>query len=188
MTSGKIVLLSAGIAGAVALGVVVGPRLMHHEDTTVAAAPATADTPAPVEEEANAPAAKPRAKAMTATKTAAAKTEAKADTSMRTIAPERVPTLPPDKPELQARLKPVLNSGAKMDIAAEGFKNGEQFAAVAHASRNTAIPFMLLKHRVLEERKSLAQAIRESRPDLNGQREATRAHDAARYDIAVISS
>ena len=65
-----------------------------------------------------------------------------------------MPTLPADKPELQARLKPVLNQGAKMDIAAEGFRSGEQFAAVAHAARNTQIPFMVLKHRVVDERKT----------------------------------
>jgi hypothetical protein len=75
-----------------------------------------------------------------------------------------------------------------MDIASEGFRSGEQFAAVAHAARNTQIPFMVLKHRVVDEHKTLAQAIAESRPDLNAQHESTRAHDAARYDIAVISS
>jgi hypothetical protein len=181
MTSGKLVLMSVGIAGAVALGVFVAPRLVHHDDATVAAAPAS-ETPAAAEESANAPAAKTRA-----TKPAAAKSMANADRSTRTIAPARVAMLPPDKPELQARLKPVLNPGAKMDIAAEGFRSGEQFAAVAHASRNTSIPFMVLKHRVVDEHKTLVRAIRESRPDLNAQREATRAHDAARYDIAVIS-
>lgn len=175
MTSGKKMWLGVGIiAGVVALGVVVGPRLVHHEEPTVATAPAAPDTAAPVESDA-----KPVVKAPV-TKTA--------DRSERTIAPERVPSLPADKPELQARLKPVLNQGAKMEIASEGFKSGEQFAAVAHAARNTAIPFMLLKHRVVEERMTLAQAIRESRPDLNAQHEAMRAHDAARYDIAVISS
>ena len=183
MTSGKIVLMSVGIASVVALGVFVGPRLVHQEDATVAAAPASADTAASAEETANAPTAKSRA-----TKPAAAKTAAAADRSTRTIAPPRVAMLPPDKPELQERLQPVLNHGAKMDLAAEGFRSGEQFAAVAHAARNTAIPFMVLKHRVLDEHKTLARAIRESRPDLNAQREALRAHDAARYDIAVISS
>jgi O6-methylguanine-DNA--protein-cysteine methyltransferase len=74
-----------------------------------------------------------------------------------------------------------------MDIAAEGFKNGEQFAAVAHAARNTQIPFMVLKHRVVDEHKTLTQAIRASRPDLNVKREVARANDAARSDIAAIS-
>ncbi len=176
MTSGKWVLLGVGLAGVVALGVIAGPRLVHHDDTTVAATPATPDSMASTEKDTTA---KPRAKAPV-TRTATRST--------RTIAPERVPSLPADKPELQARLKPVLNQGAKMDIASEGFKSGEQFAAVAHAAKNTAIPFMVLKHRVVDERKTLAQAIRESRPDLNAQHEAVRARDAARFDIAAISS
>jgi hypothetical protein len=185
MTKGNMVWLGLGIAGVVALSVVVGPRLVHHDDTTVATAPATTQSMASTEKDANAPA-KPRVKAPV--KAPVTGSADRVGRSARTIAPERVPTLPADKPELQARLKPVLNQGAKMDIAAEGFRSGEQFAAVAHAARNTAIPFMLLKHRVVEEHKTLAQAIRESRPELNAQHEATRAHDAARYDIAVISS
>lgn len=177
MTSGKLALLGVGLAGVVALGVMVAPRIAHHDDATVATAPVDTESMAATEKEATAP--KPRVKAPV-TKMA--------ERSERTIAPERVPMLPADKPELQARLKPVLNQGAKMDIASDGFKSGEQFAAVAHAAKNTQIPFMLLKHRVVGEGKTLTQAIRESRPDLNAPLEATRAHDAARYDIAVISS
>jgi len=187
MTSGKIVMLSVGLAGAVALGVVFGPRLVHHDDdTTVAAATAPADTPAPAVEDAKT---RPitTARAKPAPSTADKEAESTVAKGTRTIAPDVVKALPASEPELGARLKPVLNQGAKMDIAAEGFKDGEQFAAVAHASKNTAIPFMLLKHRVVEEHKSLAQAIRESRPDLNPTREALRAHDAARFDIAAIS-
>jgi hypothetical protein len=184
MTSGKIVLLSVGIAGAVALGVVVGPRLVHHEDMTAASAPITEEAPAPVET------AKAKAPVRRAVETKAETDETFAANVARerTVAPERVAATPPDRPELQARLKPVLNQGAKMEIAADGFRSGEQFAAVAHASKNTAIPFMLLKHRILEEKMTLAQAINYSRPELDGQREARRAQDAARYDIAVISS
>ena len=69
-----------------------------------------------------------------------------------------------DAPALQERLKPVLNRGANMALAAEGFRSAEQFATVAHASRNTEVPFVLLKHRVLNEGKSVAEAIRESKP------------------------
>src|SRR5689334_4572292 len=155
MTSGKLVMLSVGVAGAVALGVVFGPRLVHHDDTTVAAAPTAVEAPAPVEEAKTRPITKARAKP--------AETEMARGT--RTVAPDVVKDLPATEPELHARLKPVLNQGAKMDIAAEGFKNGEQFAAVAHASRNTQIPFMVLKYRVLDEHKTLADAIRASRPD-----------------------
>lgn len=112
---------------------------------------------------------------------------ARKDVETTTIAPDVVPTLPATQPELHARLKPVLNRGTRMELAAEGFRDAEQFAAVAHAARNTGVPFAVLKHRVLEEEQTLARAIRESRPDVDAEREATRAHDAARYDIAVIT-
>jgi hypothetical protein len=179
MTNGKIALVTVGIAGAVALGVAFGPRLMHHDTDTVAAAPAVEAT-APVEEASTRPITKSRVKAAIPEKSTVAK-------GTRTIAPDVVKALPATEPELHARLKPVLNQGARMTIAAEGFKDGEQFAAVAHAARNTDIPFMVLKYRVLEQGKSLTQAIRDSRPDLDARHEALRAHDAARFDIAVIS-
>ena len=91
------------------------------------------------------------------------------------------------EPELHDRLKPVLNRGTKMEMAAEGFRDAEQFATVAHAARNTGVPFAVLKHRVLEERQTLARAIRASKPDLDAQREVTRARRAAREDIAAIT-
>jgi hypothetical protein len=72
-------------------------------------------------------------------------------------------------------------------LAAAGFKDAEQFAAVAHGARNTEIPFVVLKHRVLDEHKTLAQAIEASKPELDGAREARRAYDAARFDIAVVT-
>ena len=114
-------------------------------------------------------------------------TVAKKDTEKTTIAPDVVPTLPATQPELHARLKPVLNRGTRMELAAEGFRDAEQFATVAHAARNTGVPFAVLKHRVLEEHQTLARAIGESKPDLDAEHEATRASNAARYDIAVIT-
>jgi hypothetical protein len=74
-----------------------------------------------------------------------------------------------------------------MTIASEGFRDAEQFATVAHASRNTAIPFMVLKHRVVIEGKTLAAAIRESKPDLDATSEATRARSEARADLAKLT-
>ena len=68
-------------------------------------------------------------------------------------------TLSPSAPEVQKLLKPVLNRGTNMRVAAEGFQSAEQFAAVAHAAKNTDVPFMLLKHRVLTERKPLSSAL-----------------------------
>jgi hypothetical protein len=189
MTSGKIVLLTIGVAGVVAAGIVAAPRLMHHNDeSTVATAPSNAETPAPATEAPTASKTKSSSLKSTAAKTRAEKMAAEnRRENAKTIAPAKVPAVKASEPELQARLKPVLNRGAHMDIAAEGFASGEQFAAVAHAARNTQIPFMVLKHRVVDEHQTLAEAIRASRPDLDVKREVARANDAARFDIAAIS-
>jgi hypothetical protein len=58
---------------------------------------------------------------------------------------------------------------------------------VAHAARNTEVPFLLLKHRVLNEGKSVAQAISESKPTANAAVEAQLAQAQARSDIAAIA-
>jgi hypothetical protein len=89
-------------------------------------------------------------------------------------------------PALQARLKPLLNRGADMNLAAKGFESPEQFAAVVHAARDTEIPFVLLKYRVLDQGKTLAAAIRESKPDLNVVTQASLAREQARHDLTVI--
>lgn len=171
MKSGKIVLWTIVVAGVAAAGIVVAPRLVrdaNEETVATSAANPAAEAPTPAAEPAT-----PHHNAAPKMKTA--------------NAPAKAPAIEASDTELQARLKPVLNRGTHMDIAAEGFKNGEQFAAVAHAAQNTQIPFMVLKHRVVDEHKTLAQAIRASRPDLDVKREVTRANDAARSDISAIS-
>lgn len=164
-------LIVGGLAVA-ALGVWWGPSLMDR-DTEVAAPPAAAVSP-------SAETAKPRRAAPRASL-------ATKNTEKTTIAPDVVPALPATQPELQVRLKPVLNRGTRMELAAEGFRDAEQFATVAHAARNTGVPFAVLKHRVLEEEQTLARAIRASKPDLDAEHEVTRASNAARFDIAVIT-
>ncbi len=84
------------------------------------------------------------------------------------------------------RLRPVLNQGTNMDVAAEGFRDGEHFATLAHAARNTQVPFVLLKHRVSTQGKSLAVAIRESKPSIDAPVQADLAAAQARADIATI--
>lgn len=161
MSTVKTLALTAGLAGAIAVGVWGVPRLMDRMDTPdepVARVEAT-EAPAP----AKVPAARRRPAAV-----------------------NRVAALPASTPELHDRLKPVLNRGTKVAIAAEGFRSAEQFATVAHAARNTEVPFMVLKHRVLEEGKSLTAAIRESKPDVNVAAEVRRARAAAREDISAI--
>jgi hypothetical protein len=106
----------------------------------------------------------------------------------RTRAVREVPVakLSASAPELQAHLKPIMNRGTDMEIAAGGFSDAEQFATLAHAARNTQVPFVVLKHGVLEQGKSLAAAIEEYKPQLDGAAEAKRAREAARKDIAAV--
>ena len=103
-------------------------------------------------------------------------------------APKLVMTIPVSAPELHARMKPVLARGTKLPIAAEGFRDAEQFATVAHAAKNTQVPFILLKHRVITEGQSLEEAIRASKPEIDAKREVARARAAARSDIAALSN
>ncbi len=73
-----------------------------------------------------------------------------------------------------------------MEVAAEGFRSAEEFATVAHAARNTNVPFMVLKHRVVTEHKTLADALEEVNPRVDAQAEVARAEAAAKSDIAAI--
>ncbi len=100
----------------------------------------------------------------------------------------KLPRVSPDAPELLGRLQPLLNKGADMTIAADGFPDAELFAAVAHAARNTEVPFMVLKHRVVNQRKTLDKAIAELKPAVNAPIEANRARAEARSDIAALAS
>jgi len=82
----------------------------------------------------------------------------------------------------------VLARGTKLPLAVEGFTSAEQFATIAHAARNTQVPFSLLKHRVLVERQSLEDAIAASKPDIDARSEVQRARQEAKADIAALSS
>ena len=103
-------------------------------------------------------------------------------------APKLVRTIPVSAPELHERMKPVLARGTKMPLAVEGFTSAEQFATLAHASKNTQVPFILLKHRVLTEGQSLEAAIRASNPDVDAAAEVARARAAAKEDIAAVTN
>jgi hypothetical protein len=164
MKVGNALALTAGFVAAIALGVAIGPSLTNRDRAD--RSPAVDAQPAAAPQPVAATSPHPRSKA--------AKTVAKTAAISAT------------RPDLYERLKPVLNRGANMSLAAEGFHDGAQFAAVAHAARNTDVPFMLLKHRVLNERQSLASAIRASRPDTNAEREANRARTEAASDVAAL--
>jgi hypothetical protein len=174
-----------GLVGGLALGVWIGSEMTSGREATtpglaavaaqVAEQPAATATPAP------------KAKRVTRVARparAAAAVEAPAPES----APKLVMTIPVSAPELHARMKPILARGTKLPLAVEGFTSAEQFATLAHAARNTQVPFILLKHRVLTERQSLEQAILASKPDLDAKAEAARARAAARSDIASLSA
>jgi hypothetical protein len=175
MTVAKTTALVAALVGALALGVFIGPFVWDRDSVSIGRSVTRATRPTADAEPASR---SPRA----ATKnTARAESRAAAPATRSSKA-----TVAPSEPELHQQVKPLLNRGADVAVAAEGFESGEQFATVAHASRNTAIPFMLLKHRVLTEGKSLAAAIHESKPDLDARSEANRAQAAAREDIAKL--
>jgi hypothetical protein len=89
------------------------------------------------------------------------------------------------EPDLRDRVKEVLNPGADLEIAAADFDNSEQFVTVAHAARNTKVPFMVLKDGLLNKGQSLAQTIREFKPELDARAEVRRARAAARADLGI---
>lgn len=164
MTVGKATALTAGFIGAVGLGIAIGPAVTGHttEPTVVSRAeitPAPALPPAPA----------PVARAVTRP----AKTKAEV----------QIAALSATAPALHDRLKPLMNRGTRMELAAAGFADAEQFATVAHAARNTEVPFVILKHHVLEEGRTLTEAIRASKPEADAAGEARRAREAARADI-----
>jgi hypothetical protein len=177
MTVGKAGLLTTGVVAVFALGVMSGPTIRDswpgmNAGETVAVAEPEGGAAAPLK--ARRPA--PRAAAATsrAHETAAPRT---ASNTIRTVAVSLW------EPELRDRVKDVLNPGSRLEIAAADFDTSEQFVTVAHAARNTQVPFMVLKDRVVNQGQSLAEAIRELKPELDASAEVTRARAAARADL-----
>jgi hypothetical protein len=175
MTFGKAAGLTAGFLGIFALGVAVGPSIVPRDHTDVAMTSTAETAPPPAVAEAPKPA--PPARAPKATRAP----QPKADEPAKSV------EVSAKHPQLCERLKPVLNRGADMSKAADGFRSGQEFATVAHAAKNTQVPFMLLKHRVLNERMSLASAILASQPDTNAAEQVAKARAEARSDLASLS-
>jgi hypothetical protein len=168
----------AAVVGAFLIGMWIGPRIGNTPDASSSPAVglvpgATAQETAAALAEAPPPAAESIRSGSRSTRDPLFK---KTDT----------PVVAASTPDLHKRLKPLLNQGANMKIASEGFHDGEQFAALAHAARNTDIPFMVLKHQVLDEGQTLQDAIRSSKPQSNAAVEAKRARDEARSDVAAL--
>jgi hypothetical protein len=180
MTVGKAGLLTAGVVAVFALGVMTGPTIrdnwsrMNAPEGAVAASPVEKGAPVAVKTERPVP----RAKSSSSRAHEAVATT-KASNTIQTIAVSQW------KPELRDRAKAVLNPGSRLEIAAADFDSFEQFVTVAHAARNTNVPFMVLKDRVLNRGQSLTEAIREFKPELDAKAEVTRARAAARADLEI---
>jgi hypothetical protein len=174
-----------GLVGGLALGVWIGSEMTSGND---ASTPGPAVVATQAAEEPAAPATPPAARAKRVKHVARTSAPAPVAAPAPVSAPKLVMTIPVSAPELHQRMKPVLARGTKLPLAVEGFSSAEQFATLAHAAKNTQVPFILLKHRVLSEGQSLEQAIRASKPDLDTRAEAVRARDAARSDIASLTS
>jgi hypothetical protein len=184
MTVAKTGLLTAGIVGVFALGVMTGPTIrdnwsgmnskMNAPEATVAAPAAEPSAAAPAKAER--PAVRARSSSARAPEAVATK---KASNTVQTIAVSMW------EPEVRDRVKDVLNPGARLEIAAADFDNSEQFVTVAHAARNTKVPFMVLKDRVVNQGQSLAEAIREFKPELDAKAEVRRARAEARSDLEI---
>ena len=180
MTVGKAGLITAGLVGVVALGIAAGPTIEKTWSKTDApvtrAVEPTAAPPATAR-----PAPRARPSSARRHEVAAVKAVKKESNAIETVA------VSVWEPQLRNRVKAVLNPGAKLEIAAADFASAEQFMTVAHAARNTQVPFMVLKDRVINQGQSLAHAIQEFKPDLDASAEVTRAHAAARADLESAS-
>src|SRR5688572_2717840 len=176
MTVRQAGLLTAGLVAVFALGVMTGPTIrdtwstMNAPEATAEAPAVEPGAPAPVKAERSAPRAR---------SSASRANEATKASTVQTIAVSLW------EPELRDRVKDVLNPGARLEIAAADFDTSEQFMTVAHAARNTNVPFMVLKDRVLNQGQSLAEAIGEIKPELDAKAEVTRARAAARSDLEI---
>jgi hypothetical protein len=179
MTFAKAGLLTAGFVAAFALGVTTAPTIrdnwnrMDAPEEAVVAQPAGKSAPAPARTD------RPTTRARTSSRAPEAVAPKKAPDTIDRIAVNLW------EPELRDRVKAVLNPGARLELAAADFSTPEQFMTVAHAARNTKVPFVVLKDRVLNQGQSLADAIHEFKPELDEKAEVTRARAAARSDLEL---
>lgn len=167
----KVTLGTAAVAGAAALTIWIATTTADRETTAVNRV------------ERSEPAKKPAARPA---RTASNKTAPKVDevaTELPSPSTVIVPSYLVTQPKLADRVQPLLQKGADVQLAAEGFRTPELFAAVAHAAHKLDVPFVVLKHRVLNERLTLSKAIAAVRPDVNADEHASEAMEAARADV-----
>lgn len=169
MSLGKASAFTLSLVAAVALGVWVSPHVRTTESlpSVISANDGTATAPAASSADTRRP---------TPTRPGAA-----------VAARAAVPTPALDDTTLHAQLRPLLKSGVDMELALEDFRTADEFAAVVHAAHNTGVPFVLLKHRVVYEGMTLAEAIAASLPDVHSAIEADRAVAEAWSDLAAVA-
>jgi hypothetical protein len=189
MRKGNTSAATLGLVGGIVLGAWMGSALTTSRE---AAAPTPVAVTTQAVDEPAAPTASAKTKrasylARAASGAPRVASGAAVDAPAPEAAPKLVMTIPVSAPELHARMKPVLARGTKLPLAVEGFTDAAQFATLAHAARNTQVPFILLKHRVLTQGQSLEEAIRASRPDMDAKTEALRAMGEARADILSLA-
>lgn len=163
MTLGKASLIALGFIGSMALGVWMAPYVTDRGTDVIDVNTSTVESATPASP-------------------ARAQQNARTNRENRETT-ARIESVAVSSPDLHKRLKPVLTSGANMQLAADGFTSAEQFATVAYLSRNTGVPFALLKHRVLNEGRSFGDAVKVSKPDANVEIEVNRARAEARAEI-----
>ena len=180
MTVGKAGLLTAGFVAAFAVGVMTGPTIRDNwprmNAPRAAVAPPSIETSAPAPVKAERPAVRTRSSSSRAPEVIATKKPSNAIQRIEVSMWE---------PELRDRVKAVLSPGSRLEIAAADFDSSEQFVTTAYAARNTKVPFVVLKDRVLNQGQSLAEAIREFKPELDARAEVQRARTAARSDLQI---
>jgi hypothetical protein len=82
----------------------------------------------------------------------------------------------------------LLNQGTNVEMAADGFNDATLFVSTAYAARNTGIPFVILKHRMLKLGYTLSEAIELSKPELDAVAEMERARTKARAVVQKLGS
>ena len=91
-------------------------------------------------------------------------------------------------PALKTKVESMLPAGENLKTAASGFKNGGQFMATLHASKDLGIPFDQLKAKMTSSNPpmSLGQAIHALKPNLSEKdvdKVADKAEKEARADV-----
>ena len=107
---------------------------------------------------------------------------------VRTTANPFEPIMTASAPPVQQHAKSMLNEGTNVEMAAHGFTDATLFVSTVYAARNTGIPFMVLKHRMLKEGYTLSEAIRLSKPELDAVEEMERARTKARAVVQKLGS